>query len=175
MAPCILACLIDVLTLSSIFHCNSDTQHIIKGMEWKCYMAILIQSNFKGSNTFGTTKICSRQGLFEPLRIYYRARSGGIIWLLFRFSSTQYTIPQYKNENHPTLCQICNHGICSMGPKNEFETAVVNEPSVFEALKFYCTWQQRQLVKSKSSSNFLAKYGSILHAVCLKIECLLNS
>ena len=25
------------------------------------------------------------------------------------------------------------------GLKNEFETAVVNEPSVFEPLKFYCT------------------------------------
>ena len=29
-------------------------------------------------------------------------------------------------------------GICSKGLKNEFETAVVNEPSVFEPLKFYC-------------------------------------
>ena len=27
----------------------------------------------------------------------------------------------------------------SKGFKNEFETAVVNEPSVFEPLKFYCT------------------------------------
>ena len=49
-----------------------------------------------------------------------------------------HTISQYKNENHPKLCQICNYGICSMGPKNEFEIAMVNEPSVFEALKFYC-------------------------------------
>ena len=51
---------------------------------------------------------------------------------------TQYTISQYKTENHPKLCQICNYEICSKGPKNEFETAVVNEPSVFEPLKFYC-------------------------------------
>ena len=51
---------------------------------------------------------------------------------------TQYNISQYKNENHPKLCQICNYEICSKGPKNEFETAVVNEPSVFEPLKFYC-------------------------------------
>ena len=28
--------------------------------------------------------------------------------------------------------------ICSTGLKNEFETAMVNEPSVFEPLKFYC-------------------------------------
>ena len=37
-----------------------------------------IQSNFNGSNTFGTMKICSRQGEFEPLRVYYKDRSGGI-------------------------------------------------------------------------------------------------
>ena len=29
-------------------------------------------------------------------------------------------------------------GLFSNGLKNEFETAVVNEPSVFEPLKFYC-------------------------------------
>ena len=29
--------------------------------------------------------------------------------------------------------------IFSQGLKNEFETAVVNEPTVFEPLKFYCT------------------------------------
>ena len=28
----------------------------------------------------------------------------------------------------------------SKGPKNEFETAVVNEPSVFEPLKVYCIY-----------------------------------
>ena len=51
---------------------------------------------------------------------------------------TQYTISQYKKENHPKLSQICNYGICSKEPKNQFETAVVNEPSVFEPPKFYC-------------------------------------
>ena len=30
-------------------------------------------------------------------------------------------------------------GICSWGFNNEFEAATVNEPSVFEPLKFYCT------------------------------------
>ena len=30
-------------------------------------------------------------------------------------------------------------GFFSYGPKNEFEPAVVNEPSVFEPLKFYCS------------------------------------
>ena len=41
-----------------------------------------------------------------------------------------------KKKNHPTLSQICSYGIFSKGPKNEFETAVVNESSVFEPLKF---------------------------------------
>ena len=53
---------------------------------------------------------------------------------------TQYTISQYKKKkNHPKLSPICNYGICSKGFKNEFETAVVNEPSVFEPLTFHCT------------------------------------
>ena len=44
-----------------------------------------------------------------------------------------------KKENHTQLFQICSQGIFSKGLKNEFETAVVNEPSVFKPLKFYCT------------------------------------
>ena len=35
-------------------------------------------------------------------------------------------------------------GFFSKGPKNEFETAVVNEPSVFEPLKFYCICNSRE-------------------------------
>ena len=31
-------------------------------------------------------------------------------------------------------------GFFPYGLKNESETAVVNEPSVFEPLKFYCSW-----------------------------------
>ena len=45
---------------------------------------------------------------------------------------------QYKKENLLKLSQICNYGICSKELKNEFETAVVDEPSVFQPLKFYC-------------------------------------
>ena len=33
-----------------------------------------------------------------------------------------------------------------MGLKNEFETAVVNEPSVFEPLKFYCIYVRDEKV-----------------------------
>ena len=53
-----------------------------------------IQSNFNGSNTFGTKKICSRQGQFEPLRVCYGARSGGIkrdIFSIF-FSNKVYCV-----------------------------------------------------------------------------------
>ena len=49
---------------------------------------------------------------------------------------TQYTILNMK-KNHSKLSHICNYGICSKGLKQKFETAVVNEPSVFEPLKFY--------------------------------------
>ena len=51
---------------------------------------------------------------------------------------TQYTIFNIKN-NHPKLSQICSYGTFSKGLNNEFETAMVNEPPVFEPLKFYST------------------------------------
>ena len=44
----------------------------------------------------------------------------------------------YKLDNQLKLFQICRYWIFSKGLKNEFETAVVNEPSVFEPLKVYC-------------------------------------
>ena len=43
-----------------------------------------------------------------------------------------------RKENHPKLSQICMSFFFFEGLKNEFDTAVVNEPSVFEPLKFYC-------------------------------------
>ena len=51
---------------------------------------------------------------------------------------TQYTIFQYEKEKHPKLSQICSCEIFSKGLKNEFERAMINEPSVFEPLKFCC-------------------------------------
>ena len=51
---------------------------------------------------------------------------------------TQYTIFNIKkkiNLNYPKSATI---GFCSEGIKNVFETAEVNEPSMFEPLKFYC-------------------------------------
>ena len=53
---------------------------------------------------------------------------------------TQYTIFNIKEKNHPKLFHICSYGVFSNGLKNGFETAVVNEQSVFEPLKFYCIY-----------------------------------
>ena len=41
-------------------------------------------------------------------------------------------------ENQLKLSQICSYRIFFKGLKDEFETAVVNESSVFEPVKFYC-------------------------------------
>ena len=52
--------------------------------------------------------------------------------------NTQYTISNIKKKiilNHPKSAAM---GFCSKGLKDEFEIAVVNEPSVFEPLKFHC-------------------------------------
>ena len=52
--------------------------------------------------------------------------------------NTKYTIFKFKKNislNYPYFAAI---GYSSKGLKNEFETAVVNEPSMFEPLKFYC-------------------------------------
>ena len=47
-------------------------------------------------------------------------------------------------------------GFFSKGLKNEFETVVVDQPSVFEPLKFYCTC-------FKMICNFLGSYaGAVL-------------
>ena len=52
---------------------------------------------------------------------------------------------QYKKKitlNYPkSTAQV----FFSLGLKNEFETAVVNEPSVFEPLKFYCIFHNETL------------------------------
>ena len=47
---------------------------------------------------------------------------------------------QYKKENHPKLSKIYSYGIFPKRLKNYFEIAVVNEPSGFEPLKFYCIY-----------------------------------
>ena len=70
---------------------------------------------------------------------------------------TQYIISQYKKENHPN---------CSKGPKNEFETAVVNEPSVFEPLKFYCILKETSEAKSGIEPSFVSTLCAIRYNTC---------
>ena len=60
------------------------------------------------------------------------------------YEYTQYTIFNMNRKKHPKLSQIYSSGHLSKGRKNKFETAMVNEPSVFEPLKFYCTEKNRQ-------------------------------
>ena len=43
-----------------------------------------------------------------------------------------------KKENHPKLSHFCSYRLLFKGLKNKFETAMVNEPSVFKPLKFCC-------------------------------------
>ena len=43
---------------------------------------------FNGSNTFGTMKICSRQGCFDLMSVNHSARIGGKVEISFRFSLT---------------------------------------------------------------------------------------
>ena len=50
--------------------------------------------------------------------------------------------------------KICSYEICSKGPKNEFETVVVNGPSVFEPLKFYCIFTEISRVTQKNALRF---------------------
>ena len=52
---------------------------------------------------------------------------------------TQYTIFNIKKEtlDYPIFAAI---GFFSKGFKNKFETAMANEPSVFEPLKGYCIY-----------------------------------
>ena len=62
---------------------------------------------------------------------------------------TQHTIISVKRKiirNSPKCNNVCSYGIVCLGPKNEFETAVVNEPPVFEPLKFYCISKRSYLI-----------------------------
>ena len=54
---------------------------------------------------------------------------------------TIFNIKKKITLNYPKYNNVCIYGIFSLGLKNEFEIAVVNEPSVFEPLKFYCIWR----------------------------------
>ena len=58
---------------------------------------------------------------------------------------TQYTISNMNKKNTKTYPKSVATGFFSKGLKNEFETAVVSKPSVFEPLKFHCTLSGKTL------------------------------
>ena len=74
---------------------------------------------------------------------------------------TQYTVSQNKKEYHPKLSKFCSYGNFSKGLRNEFETAVVNEPSEFEPLKFYCI-SMFVLALSKLTAGYIQLIMNIL-------------
>ena len=52
---------------------------MLNGENVNVMLEYCIQSYFKGSNTFGTMKICIRQGSFELMGVNHSTRTGGII------------------------------------------------------------------------------------------------
>ena len=65
-----------------------------------------------------------------------RTSSKQLILMSTRGDSNEYT--QYTIFNTKKKITVNSYRIFSKGLKNEFETAVVNEPSVFELLKVHC-------------------------------------
>ena len=61
--------------------------------------------------------------------------------------NTQYTVFNIKTKITLNYSKSAAKGFFSYGLKKEFETAVVNKPSVFEPLKFYCILHFRMSVK----------------------------
>ena len=54
------------------------------------------------------------------------------------YENTKHTIVNIKKEVTLNYPKSAATGFFSKGLKNKFETAMVNEPSVFKSLKFYC-------------------------------------
>ena len=75
---------------------------------------------------------------------------------------TQYIIFNIKKKLTPNDSTSAAMGFFSKGPKNEFEPAVVNEPSVFESLKFYCIYF---IEFEDRSCNDVIAFGKIQDAV----------
>ena len=75
---------------------------------------------------------------------------------------TQYTIFNIKKKITLNDSTSAAMGFFSKGPKNEFETAMVNKPSVFDPLKFYCIYlfSKQTKKKNKKLKAFYLSFGS---------------
>ena len=86
-----------------------------------------------------------------------------------RGDSNEYKISQfqYKTEHHPKLIQTAAIRFFSKGLKKEFETAMINEPSVFEPSKFYCM-SQRFIWILRSQTYDIFQYIAVeyVHHMC---------
>ena len=87
---------------------------------------------------------------------------------------TQYTISQSEKKSTQNYSKSAAMAFCSKGLKKEFETAVVNEPSVFEPLKFYCRYGfQCVLTKELFLFNVLLLVLGVVHhyVINLWVSC----
>ena len=66
-------CIVMANDMMSIYVNFMTAKQIWQGLELSVNY---IQSNFDGSNIFGTIENCSRYRWFEPLRVNYGAKSG---------------------------------------------------------------------------------------------------
>ena len=74
---------------------------------------------------------------------------------------TQRTIFNIKKKIILIYPKYAAMGFCSKGLKDEFETAMVNEPSVFEPLKFYCIIRNTGQVSTCLSAQLVSSSGPI--------------
>ena len=82
---------------------------------------------------------CSNGGVKTAFDIQVNGKRGPgrpKIWILS-------TMNKKNTINYPKSAAM---GFLSKGLKNEFETAIVNEPSVFEPLKFYCIYSFASMI-----------------------------
>ena len=82
-----------------------------------------------------------------------------------RGDSNEYTKHTFFNVNkeiHPKFSLVCSYKNFSKELKNEFETAVVNEPSGFEPLKFYCIYDRESFcARATCQIDILSNYRTV--------------
>ena len=88
------------------------------------------------------------------------------------YENTQYTVFNIKKKITLNYSKSEAMGFFPKGLNNEIETTVVNEPSMFEPLKFYCTWNKQSLCTSdRVCSNIGKKVQYQVGRGCCKAIC----
>ena len=76
-------------------------------------------------------------------------------------------------QNYPKSAAM---DFCSKGLKNEIETAMVNKPSVFEPLKFYCICTEKLLgIKSNLMESVIFRINVLHRDSLLVLNCHVNA